>query len=123
MASKLSTVCELFKANEASAPQTPIAITANTAFYLPAVGRTMIIGITPAATGYVTVTKGNGVSAMNDITFAVTKDKISFIQLDTSAFEFIGDPTRNWGKDADGDIAYIKLTSTAAGTCVAVNAL
>lgn len=117
MATKLSTVCELFKANEASKAETPITVTANTAFYLPAVGRTMIIGITPAANGTVTVTKGDGVAAMNDLVFTVTKDKICFIQLDTSSFEYIGEA------DADGDTAFIKLTSTAAGTCVAVNAL
>lgn len=117
MASKLSTVCELFKANEASVAQTPISVTASTAFYLPAIGRTMIIGITPAATGTVTVTKGDGVAAMNDITFAVTKDKISFIQLDTSSFEYVGEP------DADGDTAFIKLTCSQNATCVAVNAL
>lgn len=117
MASKLSTICELVKANEASKAETPIAVTANTAFYLPAIGRTMVIGITPAANGTVTVTKGDGISATNDLSFAVTKDKISFIQLDTSSFEYIGAP------DSDGDTAFIKLTSTAAGTCVAVNAL
>lgn len=115
MARTVSTVCELFKANEVSKAETPVALTANTAVYVPAVGRSTIIGITPTANGTVTVAAGNGVAAMNDLTFAVTKDKISFIVLDTSSFEII-DPE-------DENVGSMKLTSTAAGTLVAVNAL
>lgn len=111
----LSTVCELFKANEASKAETPVALTAATAVYIPAVGRNVIIGITPAANGTVKVYKGDGVAAMNDFTFAVTKDKISFIELDTSSFEII-DPD-------DANVGSIKLECSAAGTLVAVNAL
>lgn len=115
MARTVSTVCELFKANEASVAQTPVALTANTDVYVPAVGRATVIGITPTANGTVTVTKGDGIAAMNDITFAVTKDKISFICLDTSSFEII-DPD-------DENVGSIKLKCSAAGTLVAVNAL
>lgn len=113
MARSVSTVCELFKANEASEAQTPVALTANTAVYIPTVGRNVIIGITPAAEGTVKVYKGEGVAAMNDITFAVTEDKISFIELDTSSFGIL--EGENFGS--------IKLECSAAGTLVAVNAL
>lgn len=113
MARSVSTVCELFKANEASVAQTPVALTANTAVYIPTVGRNVIIGITPAANGTVKVYKGEGVAAMNDFTFAVTKDKISFIELDTSSFGIL--EGENYGS--------IKLECSAAGTLVAVNAL
>jgi hypothetical protein len=115
MARSVSTVCELFKANEPSAAQTPVALTANTAVYIPTVGRNVIIGITPAANGTVKVYKGDGVAAMNDITFAVTKDKISFVELDTSSFGIIDAEDENVGS--------IKLECSAAGTLVAVNAL
>ena len=115
MARTVSTVCELISANTASAAQTPVALTANTAVYVPAIGRTMVIGITPAANGTVKVYKGDGLAATNDITFAVTKDKISFIQLDTSSFEIL-DPTNENNES-------IKLECSAAGTLVAVNAL
>lgn len=124
MASKLSAVCELVKENAVSTAQTPITLTASTAVYIPAVGRTMVIGVTPSGnTPTLKIYKGNGVSAMNDVTLSLTKDKIAFVQIDTNSFEFIGDPERNWGKDADGDIAYIKLECSTAGTLVAVNAL
>ena len=117
MARSVSTVCELFKANEASEAQTPVAIAKDTAVYIPALGRTMVIGVTPAANGEVEVAAGDGVAAMNSITYAVTKDKISFIQLDTSSFGII-DP-------ADENVGSIKLTlkTAATGTLVAVNAL
>lgn len=117
MARSVSTVCELFKANEPSTAQTPVAIAKDTAVYIPALGRTMVIGVTPAANGEVEVAAGDGVAAMNSITYAVTKDKISFIQLDTSSFGII-DP-------ADENVGSIKLTlrTAATGTLVAVNAL
>lgn len=115
MARTVSTVCELFKANEPSVAQTPVALTASTAAYIPAIGRTMVIGITPAANGTVKVYAGDGLAATNDITFAVTKDKVSFVQLDTSSFEIL-DP-ENENNEA------IKLECSAAATLVAVNAL
>ena len=111
MARSVSTVCELFKANEPSAAQTPVALTASTAVFIPTVGRNVIIGITPAANGTVKVYKGDGVAAMNDITFA----KISFVELDTSSFGIIDAENENVGS--------IKLECSAAGTLVAVNAL
>ena len=113
MARTVSTVCELIAPNKVSDAQTPVALTASTPVFVPAVGRAVIIGVTPAANGTVKVYKGDGVASMNDITYAVTKDKIAFIQLDTSSFEVL-----------EGDnVGSIKLECSAAGTLVAVNAL
>ena len=117
MASKLSTISELIKANTASAAATPVTLTANTAVYIPVTGRSILIGITAGATGTVAVAKGDGIAATNDLSFSVTKDKVSFIQLDTSSFEYTGEA------DSDGDTHFIKLTPGVAGTLVAVNPL
>ena len=117
MARSVSTVCELFKANEPSTAQTPVALTASTAVYIPTVGRNVIIGITPAANGTVKVYKGDGVAAMNDITFAVTKDKISFVELDTSSFEILDPTNENYNS------IKVTLTAQGGGTLVACNAL
>lgn len=114
----LSTVCELFKANEPSAPQTPVSVADGGSVYIPAHGRTMIIGFTPTATSTVTVSAGDGVAAMNDLTFSAAANKVTFIQLDTSSFEFV---------DPDGaeklNLGSIKITASKGGTIVAVNAL
>lgn len=114
----LSTVCELFKANTPSEAQTPVSIAEGGSVYVPAKGRTMIIGITPTAAATITVSKGDGVAAMNDLTFSAAANKITFIQLDTSSFEFV---------DPDGaekaNLGSIKITSNKGGTLVAVNAL
>lgn len=117
MARSVSTVCELFKANEASEAQTPVSLTSGTAVYIPAVGRTMLIGITPAANGTVAIEAGDGVAALNDISFAVKANKISFVQLDTSSFEILDPTNENYNS------IKVTLTATGGGTLVACNAL
>lgn len=117
MTSKLSTISELIKANTVSDAVTPITLTANTAVYIPVTGRSILIGVTAGATGTIAVAKGDGIAATNDLSFSVTKDKVSFIQLDTSSFEYTGEA------DSDGDTHFIKLTPGVAGTLVAVNPL
>ena len=124
MANRLSTVSTLVKPNVLSTPQTPVALSTATDYYIPAIGRTMIIGITPAASATIKIYAGNGVSAaQNDLEFtSVAASKISFIQLDTSSYEKIGEVNTEYD---DGDKPYIKLRVTATGgaTLVAVNAL
>lgn len=123
MANRLSAVNTLVKSNVISDAQTPVALTSGTDYYIPAVGRTMLIGITPAAKATIHVYAGDGVAAMNDIEFTeVPASKISFIQLDTSSFERLGDKSESYD---DGDEPYIKLKVTASGgaTLVACNAL
>lgn len=127
MARTVSTVCELIRANEPSTSTastthlpvgvSPVSLSASTAVYIPAVGRTMIIGITPsAADGVVKVYAGDGIAATNDITFSAGESgKVYFVQLDTSSFE-ITDPTNE-------NVGSIKLECSKAGTLVAVNAL
>ena len=118
MASKLATINTLVAPNTASDSQTPITVSANTAFYVPVTGRSIIVGIQPtSANATVTVTAGDGIAGVNDLTFSAASAKMTFIQLDTSAYEYIGPA------DADGDTHFIKITSDKAGTAVAVNPL
>ena len=118
MASKLSTISTLVAPNKASVSQTAVSLSQDTAVYIPVTGRSIIIGVKPtSADATVTVYKGDGIAGVSDLTFSAASGKITFIQLDTNAYEYIGEP------DVDGDTGFIKLASNKAGTLVAVNPL
>lgn len=115
MARSVSNSVHLLKSNTA-VTETPVAFTDGSTKYIEAYGRQVILAFIPsAADSTLTIYAGDGVSALNDITVTAAANKVTVIELDTSAFEIIDKKNENYNS--------IKVKATKAGTMIAVNPL
>lgn len=113
MATVSVTASKLVRTNEASEAVTPATFASGDTVKVPFTDKNIIIAITAGATGNVVVSKGDGIAGINDLTVGLTKDKTSFIQLDSSSYEQISGTNKG----------YAILTPAVAGTITAVNGL
>ena len=116
---------ELLQPNTATpnAGVTPSSYAATDTVLIPMTDKGVIVAITGATgAGTLTVAKGTGIGASNDLAISTVKDKTVFVQLDSSSYEDIE------AKQADGttnpNYGYAVATATGnGGSIVAVSAL
>ena len=117
MATVTVTASKLIRTNEASTAVTPTAFASTNTIKVPFTSKNMVIAITPSsgAGGNITVSKGDGIAGINDLVVAVTAEKTSYIQLDSSSYEQISGENKGY--------AILTAASGVAGTITVVNAL